>query len=86
MNSTAKKGPGRPKDESLQERRREEILDAAASLFAQHGYRSTDMEYVAAALGIAKGTIYRYFTSKEELFWPRPIAECGVPAILSMRR
>ncbi len=68
MTSTAKKGPGRPKDESLPERRREEILDAAASLFAQHGYRNTDMEYVAAALGVAKGTIYRYFTSKEELF------------------
>lgn len=68
MTSAAKKGPGRPKDESLRERRREEILDAAASLFAQHGYRNTDMEYVAAALGVAKGTIYRYFTSKEELF------------------
>ncbi len=37
-------------------------------MFAQHGYRNTDMEYVAQALDIAKGTIYRYFASKEELF------------------
>ncbi|HEX4000944.1 MAG TPA: TetR/AcrR family transcriptional regulator [Pirellulales bacterium] len=68
MSATAKKGPGRPKDAQLPERRREEILDAAATLFAQHGYRNTDMEYVAQALSIAKGTIYRYFASKEELF------------------
>jgi AcrR family transcriptional regulator len=68
MTSTAKKGPGRPKDVLLPERRKEEILDAAAKLFAQHGYRNTDMEYVAQALQIAKGTVYRYFSSKEELF------------------
>lgn len=68
MSSTAKKGPGRPKDAQLPERRREEILDAAARLFAKHGYRNTDMDYVAQALDIAKGTIYRYFPSKEELF------------------
>jgi len=68
MNSTTKKGPGRPKDVLLPERRTEEILDAAAKLFAEHGYRNTDMEYVAQALKIAKGTVYRYFSSKEELF------------------
>jgi len=68
VSSTAKKGPGRPVDVSLPERRKEEILDAAAQLFARHGYRNTDMEYVAQALKIAKGTIYRYFPSKEELF------------------
>src|ERR1700683_1762990 len=69
MSTANKKGPGRPKDARLPERRREEILDAAAKLFAQHGYRNTDMEYVAAARDIAKGTIYRYFASKEELFF-----------------
>jgi AcrR family transcriptional regulator len=68
MSTAHKKGPGRPKDAQLPERRREEILDAAAKLFAQHGYRNTDMEYVATAVDIAKGTIYRYFASKEELF------------------
>lgn len=68
MCSTAKKGPGRPKDVLLPNRRKEEILDAGAKLFAQHGYRNTDMEYVAEALKIAKGTVYRYFPSKEQLF------------------
>lgn len=59
---------GRPKLAGLQERREEEILDAAASLFARHGYASTDIDSVAEALDIAKGTIYRYFPSKRELF------------------
>ena len=68
MSPSAKKRPGRPKDALLPERRKEEILDAAATIFAQHGYRNTDVEYVAQALKIAKGTIYRYFPSKEELF------------------
>src|SRR5580704_2316702 len=68
MTILAKKGPGRPADASLPERRKEEILDAAARIFAQHGYRNTDVEYIAQAVQISKGTIYRYFPSKEELF------------------
>ena len=48
--------------------RREEILDVAASVFAQYGYPNSDMDYVAKALHVGKGTIYRYFPSKQELF------------------
>jgi AcrR family transcriptional regulator len=59
---------GRPKVAELQARREEEILDAAASLFAAHGYAATDIDSVAEALNLAKGTIYHYFTSKRELF------------------
>jgi AcrR family transcriptional regulator len=54
--------------ENLPERRREEILDAAARVFAEHGYPGTEMQFVADAGQIGKGTIYRYFSSKEELF------------------
>jgi AcrR family transcriptional regulator len=68
MESATRKGPGRPKDESLPERRREEILDVAATVFAQYGYPNADMDYVAKALHVGKGTIYRYFPSKQELF------------------
>jgi AcrR family transcriptional regulator len=59
---------GRPRDASLQQRRREEILDAAAPIFARHGYAGTDVQLVADALGLSKGTIYRYFPTKERLF------------------
>src|SRR5512145_2720704 len=59
---------GRPVDPELQARRREEILEAAARLFAEHGYPNTDVKSVADALRIGNGTVYRYFPSKEVLF------------------
>ncbi len=49
------------------ETRPDEILDAALQVFAIHGYRATRLEQVAAAAGVTKGTIYHYFTSKEQL-------------------
>jgi AcrR family transcriptional regulator len=54
--------------ESLRASRSEQILEAAASLFAKHGYAGTDTQLLADQLGVGKGTIYRYFPSKEELF------------------
>lgn len=48
--------------------RREEILDAATKLFATHGYAETDTQKLADKLGVGKGTLYRYFPSKRELF------------------
>jgi AcrR family transcriptional regulator len=59
---------GRPRDPALVERRRDEILGAAAKLFAERGYAATDLQIVADALGVGKGTLYRYFPSKERLF------------------
>ena len=59
---------GRPKDEARLQQRREEILDAAAPVFARLGYDCTEVQAVADASGIGKGTIYCYFPSKEELF------------------
>jgi AcrR family transcriptional regulator len=59
---------GRPKDENLLVRRREEILDAAAQLFAEAGYSDADVQVLADRLEVGKGTIYRYFPSKQELF------------------
>ncbi len=49
-------------------RRREEILAAAIDLFAEHGYAGTDTQLLADCLQVGKGTLYRYFQSKEELF------------------
>lgn len=63
-----RRGPGRPRDDALTARRQDEILCKAASVFAEHGYRQTDVQAIADGLGLAKGTIYRYFNSKECLF------------------
>jgi AcrR family transcriptional regulator len=68
MSPSLKRKPGRPRDEGLQSRRREEILDVAAILFAKRGYPNTDVDSVADKLGVGKGTIYRYFPTKSELF------------------
>jgi AcrR family transcriptional regulator len=48
--------------------RRRSIVEAAARLFAEHGFADCDMECVAGDLGIAKGTLYLYFPGKVELF------------------
>ncbi len=50
------------------EARRAEILDASLRVFGQYGYRRTSMDDIAREAGIAKGTIYLSFTSKEEVF------------------
>jgi len=50
------------------EDRRRAILAAAAKVFDAHGYAATTVEAVAEQAGIAKGSIYNYFRSKEELF------------------
>ena len=48
--------------------RRQQILDVAAEVFAREGYRNTDLQDVADALGIGKASVYRRFASKEALF------------------
>jgi AcrR family transcriptional regulator len=68
MTVIAKRQPGRPKDEALQRRRCEAILAEAATLFAKHGFTATDVQWIADALKISKGTVYRYFPTKEKLF------------------
>ena len=48
--------------------RLEQLVDAAARVFIDQGYARTQMADVAAALGVAKGTLYLYVESKEALF------------------
>lgn len=50
------------------EQRRSEILREATRIFAERGYQVADMQAVADAAGVGKGTVYRYFPTKEELF------------------
>jgi uroporphyrinogen III methyltransferase/synthase len=49
--------------------KRERILDAAASLFAGRDLSLVTMEEVAARAGVAKGTLYNHFASKEDLYF-----------------
>jgi TetR/AcrR family transcriptional regulator, repressor of fatR-cypB operon len=47
--------------------KRQAILDAALTLFAQRGYHGTTVPSVADTAGVGAGTIYRYFENKEAL-------------------
>lgn len=47
--------------------RRNEILDAAERLFSSKGYDKCTVNDILGAVGIAKGTFYYYFKSKEEV-------------------
>jgi AcrR family transcriptional regulator len=54
--------------QSIRDRRRERIVQAATQVFFAEGYAATTMAAVAARLGGSKGTLYAYFPSKEDLF------------------
>jgi AcrR family transcriptional regulator len=47
---------------------RERLLDAAAREFARTGFERANIDAISVAAGYAKGTIYNYFPSKQELF------------------
>ena len=49
--------------------KRQAILEQAIRTFAELGYRGTDVQMIADRAGVGKGTVYRYFHSKEDLFW-----------------
>ena len=44
------------------------IFDAAINVFSKSGYEGATMDDIAATAGVAKGTLYYYFKSKEEIF------------------
>jgi len=48
-------------------RTRDDILDASAQLFSEHGYKGTTLRDIAAALDMKAGSLYYHFSSKEEL-------------------
>src|SRR5687768_2856739 len=50
------------------ESKRKQILEAAMPLFVRHGFSRTTISEIAREAGISHGTIFLYFTSKDELF------------------
>lgn len=51
------------------QKKREKILEVAAELFSRKNYHEVMMDEVARLTNIAKGTVYNYFESKEELYF-----------------
>jgi AcrR family transcriptional regulator len=53
---------------SVEAERRQQILEAAMSCFAQKGYHLTTMDDIAVELPFSKGLLYYYFETKRDLF------------------
>lgn len=79
--------------------RRAELLDMAMALFAQHGYDNVSVQAITEEVGVAKGTFYHYFASKDALLdalierqsgllvaeAEQRLAECGGDALAKLR-
>jgi AcrR family transcriptional regulator len=63
------------------EARPSELTAAALSLFVEKGFAATRLDDIAARAGVAKGTVYLYFDSKEELF--EAVVREGIVPILA---
>ena len=57
-----------PKRINDTELRKKQILEAASALFLEKGYAGVGIDEIAAACGVVRGTILRYFHSKKELY------------------
>jgi uroporphyrinogen-III synthase/AcrR family transcriptional regulator len=60
---------GVSKIENKKDLKREKIIESASVLFSRKSYHEVMMEDVAKLSSIAKGTVYNYFSSKEELYF-----------------
>jgi AcrR family transcriptional regulator len=60
-------GPAAGVARSRRQLRREEILEAAAQLFAKHGFHGVSIDDIGGAVGISGPGLYRHFPSKEAI-------------------
>lgn len=67
MNAGVAAEPAEPKPARKAEITRAKIVDAALSLFAEHGFEQTTMRLIADRAGVSVGNAYYYFRSKEDL-------------------
>ena len=49
-------------------RTKRKIFETSMRLFSEKGYDATSIEEITAVVGVAKGTLYYHFSSKEEIF------------------
>lgn len=68
LNNPVNPAVGAPPRRRRRDARPQEILDAALSVFVENGFSAARTEEIARRAGITKGTLYLYFTSKEEIF------------------
>jgi AcrR family transcriptional regulator len=47
---------------------RDQLIEVATGLFAEHGYEGTSIEAVLAAAGVSRGALYHHFAGKDALF------------------
>jgi AcrR family transcriptional regulator len=57
----------RTKDTGIHEKRQQQILEAARTVFAEHGFEAARMDDIAQQSGLAKGTLYLYYKNKDDL-------------------
>ncbi len=60
---------GKSKKDVVLEFRHAEILEAARKIFAHSGFDEASVDAIAQAAGVAKGTVYLYYSSKREIYW-----------------
>ena len=76
-----RQAPARPRSEA----KRPRIIEAATQHFAEHGYHAARVGDIAVALGIAKGSIFQHFGSKDGLFFEAyKRAVCSFPKYLDV--
>ena len=56
------------KEGTIMNKTKRKIFETSMSLFAQKGYEATSIEEITSVVGVAKGTLYYHFSSKEEIF------------------
>ena len=68
MASQRKSERGQTEERSKRQERADRILDAAAELMLRWGYNKTTIDDIARYAGVAKGTIYLHWKTREDLF------------------
>ena len=68
MQSETENGPKRESRAEKQARTRAELIDTAASVFAQRGYQGASVEQIAELAGYSHGAVYSNFAGKSDLF------------------
>jgi len=75
---------GKTKREVVTEFRMAELVAAARKVFSERGFHNATMEEIAKIAGVAKGTIYLYYPSKQAAYWAA--MEQGILGMLEATR
>lgn len=60
---------GKTRKDAIKEFRTAELLGAARRVFAEKGFHAATVDDIASAAGVAKGTVYLYYHSKQDVYW-----------------